>query len=142
MLWLAFLPSMKRTFYINIAKTILFISSSFDYSSTGCHFLVRKSLTNRVSTGTPGYGLRTEMIRNFFPISIMELKGSGNTEFQINFGTLFCNSGTFRKLFQKIPVCEKIVPGKGSEKIMKYKLWLPCLKIISSTEHDAIYCLH
>ena len=79
-----------------------------------------------VSTGIPGYGLRTEMIRNFFSISIKdkvpEVRNSGsiperlflsvNRKFPEHCSVIPERSGKFRfteKLFRNFP-------GKGSGK--------------------------
>ena len=71
----------------------------------------------RVSTGIPGYGLRTEMIRKFFPFPLWKrFRKSGIPErFPERFffrkpeisGTLFRNSGSLRNsgTFRKFPEC-------------------------------------
>ena len=64
---------------------------------------LRVCLETRVSTGIPGYGLRMEMIRKFFSISIMEKVPEIR-----NSGTIFFRkpeiSGTFLILFLEIIV--------------------------------------
>ena len=53
----------------------------------------------RVSTGIPGYGLRTEMIRKFFSISIMEKVPEIR-----NSGTIFSRKLEISGIFQnKVP---------------------------------------
>ena len=74
-----------------------------------------------VSTGIPGYGLRTEIIRIFFSISIMHGKSSVIPEFRNDFfirkpeisETLFRNYGSFRNIKGK---SFRNFPGKVPEK--------------------------
>ena len=77
--------------------------------------LVLVPVSSRVSTGIPGYGLRMEMIRKFFPFPLWKrFRKSGIPErFPERFffrkpeisGTLFRNSGSLRNsgTFRKFP---------------------------------------
>ena len=86
----------------------------------------------RVSTGIPGYGLRTEMIRKFFPFPLWKrFRKTGIPErFPERFfsrkteisGTLFRNygslrnSGTFRKFSERSGISFRKFSGKSFRK--------------------------
>ena len=88
------------------------------------------SYPSRVSTGIPGYGLRMEMIRKFFPFPLWKrFRKSGIPErFPERFffrkpeisGTLFRNSGSLRNsgTFRKFPERYGISFRKFSGKIV------------------------
>ena len=99
------------------------------------------SVCIRVSTGIPGYGLRTEMIRKFFPFPLWKrFRKTGIPErFPERFffrkteisGTLFrnygllWNSGTFRNIVPEI--FRKIVPEISGFRNIWYQNYIKVL---------------
>ena len=79
----------------------------------------------RVSTGILGYGLRTEMIRKFFPFPLWKrFRKSGIPERFLSVNRKFpgrCSGITerYRIVFRKIPVYGTIVPEFSGKKFRK-----------------------
>jgi len=59
-----------RSFYYHKQKNFYLSRYPKERSDTEPHKTSPLRIINRVSTGIPGYGLRTEMIRKFFPFTL------------------------------------------------------------------------
>jgi len=98
-------------------------TSNFDQWEKGSSSLQSK-VFSRVSTGIPSYGLRTEIVRNFFPFLLWKrFRNSGNNflsvinwKFSEPLSVILKRS---RILFQKIPVNGKIVPEFSRKRFRK-----------------------
>ena len=120
-----------KTIWRNLRQYTLYLSFQHYYH------ISMNSVDNRVSTGIPGYGLRTEMIRKFFPFPLWKRFRKTGVPERFFFrkteisGTLFRtygslrNSGTFRNIVPEI--FRKIVPEISGFRNIWYQNYIKVL---------------